>query len=154
MNPVIQHKYTCDPTAIVAGDRVYLYTGHDEAPSGVDRYVMNEWLVFSSSDLINWTEHPLPLRATDFTWAGGDAFASKVIVKDGLYYWFVSVSHIPGNSKESSMTFLITVLRIVRVLSTSKAILISFITTERCPAEAVTGDRSASMRCITTLAVQ
>ena len=30
----------------------------------------------------------------------------------------------------------------------------SFITTERCPAEAVTGDRSASTRCITTLTVQ
>lgn len=93
MNPVIRHKYTCDPTAIVVGDTIYLYTGHDEAPAGVDRYVMNEWLLFSSRDLINWKEHSVPLRATDFTWAGSDAFASKVIVKDSLYYWFAWMSH-------------------------------------------------------------
>jgi beta-xylosidase len=99
MNPVIRHKYTCDPTAIVVGDTIYLYTGHDEAPAGVDRYVMNEWLLFSSRDLINWKEHSVPLRATDFTWASGDAFASKVMVRDKLYYWFVSVSHAQQKGK-------------------------------------------------------
>jgi hypothetical protein len=93
MNPIIRHKFTCDPTAIVVRETVFLYTGHDEAPAGVDDYVMNEWLVFSSSDLVEWNEHPVPLRATDFAWASGDAYASKVIQKDDQYYWFVSVSH-------------------------------------------------------------
>lgn len=92
MNPVITHKFTCDPTAIVVQDTVYLYTGHDEAPVGVDDYVMNEWLVFSSPDLVEWNEHDVPLRATDFAWASGDAYASKVVEKNGRYYWFVSVS--------------------------------------------------------------
>lgn len=93
MNPVIQHKFACDPTAVVVGDTVFLYTGHDEAPAGVDQYIMNHWLVFSSNDLLNWVEHPVPLRATDFDWASGDAYASKVIIRDNQYYWFVSVSH-------------------------------------------------------------
>jgi hypothetical protein len=99
MNPIIQHKFTCDPTAIVVNDKVFLYTGHDETPIGVDNYIMNEWLVFSSSDLVEWTEHPVPLRATDFAWASGDAYASKVIEKDGKYYWFVSVSHAHKKGK-------------------------------------------------------
>ncbi len=46
-NPIIRHKYTADPTVIVYHDTVYLYTGHDEAPSGEERYVMNDWLCFS-----------------------------------------------------------------------------------------------------------
>jgi hypothetical protein len=99
MNPIIRHKFTCDPTAIVVDDKVFLYTGHDEAPVGVDDYVMNEWLVFSSSDLVEWKEHPVPLRSTDFSWASGDAYASKVIQKDNKYYWFVSVSHATKKGK-------------------------------------------------------
>lgn len=99
MNPVIQHKFTCDPTSIVVQDRLFLYTGHDEASAGAMEYEMNEWLVFSSKNLVEWTEHPVPLRASDFAWASGDAFASKVIVKDERYYWFVSVSHGHKNGK-------------------------------------------------------
>ena len=72
---------------------MYLYTGHDEAPVDVNDYVMNVWLLFSSSDLVTWKEHPVPLRAKDFAWASGDVYASKVVAKDGKYYWFVSVSH-------------------------------------------------------------
>jgi beta-xylosidase len=46
--------------------------------------------------LIHWQEHPFRLKATDFTWASGKAYASKVVVKDNQYYWFVSVSHKYG----------------------------------------------------------
>ncbi|WP_448662599.1 hypothetical protein ACG3SL_18340 [Sphingomonas sp. CJ20] len=30
-NPVIRDKFTADPAPLVAGDRLYLYVGHDEA---------------------------------------------------------------------------------------------------------------------------
>lgn len=59
-NPIIRHKFTTDPTVLVHDDTVYLCTGHDEAPAGVENYLMNEWLRFSSTDLVNWTEHPMP----------------------------------------------------------------------------------------------
>jgi beta-xylosidase len=99
-NPIIRHKFTADPTAIVHKDTVYLYTGHDEPPSGIDDYHMHEWLCFSSKDLNSWQEHPSPLKATDFNWAKGDAYASKVIFHNNKFYWFVSVSHatIPGKA--------------------------------------------------------
>lgn len=92
-NPIIKHKYTCDPTILVFNDTVYLYTGHDEAPDGVEEYIMNEWLCFSSSDMRLWKEHPGLLRATDFDWARGDAYASKVIERNGNFYWYTSVTH-------------------------------------------------------------
>ena len=92
-NPIIKHKYTSDPTVVVYKDKVYLYTGHDEAGLNQEEYVMHKWLCFSSADLKNWVEHPSPLKATDFKWASGGAFATKVIEREGKFYWFVSVNH-------------------------------------------------------------
>ena len=97
-NPIIRHKYTCDPTVLVFNGIVYLYTGHDEAPEGLEDYVMSEWLCFSSSDMKTWTEHPVPLKAADFSWAKGDAYASKVIERNGNFYWYVAVSHADGTA--------------------------------------------------------
>ena len=61
---------------------------------------MRNWLCFSSADLINWEEHPIPLQAKDFSWASGDAFASCVIFYKQQFYWFAAVSHrdIPGKA--------------------------------------------------------
>ncbi|WP_246000921.1 glycoside hydrolase family 43 protein [Pontibacter diazotrophicus] len=92
-NPIITHKYTADPAALVHDGKVYLYAGHDEAPLDFHFYRMNEWLVFSSPDMENWTEHPVPLKPSDFKWAKGDAWAAEVTEKDGKFYWYVTVTH-------------------------------------------------------------
>lgn len=91
-NPVIKHKFSCDPTALVHDNVVYLFTGHDEAPMGTEQYVMNVWLCFSSTDLVHWTEHPIPFKAKDFAWAKGDAYASKIIERSGKFYFYTAVS--------------------------------------------------------------
>jgi len=92
-NPIITDKYTADPSALVYKNTVYLYAGHDEAPSKQERYVMKEWLVYSSADMLDWQEHPVPLRPTDFAWAKGDAWASQVIERNGKFYWYAAVEH-------------------------------------------------------------
>lgn len=92
-NPIIKDKYTGDPAALVHKDKVYLYAGHDEAPNDFNFYRMNEWLVYSSSDMVNWQEHPVPLKVTDFAWAKSDAWAAQVIERNGKFYWYVSVTH-------------------------------------------------------------
>jgi beta-xylosidase len=92
-NPIIKHKFTTDPTALVYNDTVYLYTGHDEAPVGVEDYVMNDWLCFSSTDLVNWTEHPIPLKSAAFSWSRGGAYAPKVIERNGKFYFYAPVTH-------------------------------------------------------------
>jgi beta-xylosidase len=99
-NPIIKNKYTADPAALVHNGKMYIYSGHDEAPEREQRYVMNEWLVFSSSDLKTWTEHPVPLKVTDFKWAKADAWASQVIEHNGKFYWYTAVEHgtIPGKA--------------------------------------------------------
>jgi beta-xylosidase len=92
-NPIIKDKYTADPAALVYKDKVYLYVGHDEAPNELNSYRMNEWLLYSSSDMVHWQEHPVPLKPTDFAWAKGDAWAAQVIERNRKFYWYVTVSH-------------------------------------------------------------
>ncbi len=99
-NPIIKDQFTADPAALVYNDTVFLYAGHDEAETDFHFYKMNEWLVFSSTDMVNWQRYPVPLKVTDFEWARGDAWAAEVIEKDGKFYWYVTVSHatIEGKS--------------------------------------------------------
>ena len=99
-NPIIKAKYTADPSAMVQKGTVYLYTGHDEAPARQERYVMHEWLCYSSTDMVTWTEHPVPLKVSDFAWAKDDAWASQVVARNGKFYWYAAVEHAttPGKA--------------------------------------------------------
>jgi arabinoxylan arabinofuranohydrolase len=91
-NPIITHKFTADPAAIVKDSTLWLFTGHD-APDIQKSYKMKDWLVFSTNDLKKWTEYPVPLKLTDFNWAkGGDAYAGQVIERYGKYYWYISTN--------------------------------------------------------------
>ncbi len=92
-NPIVRDKYTADPAALVEGDTLWLFTGHDMLSQNKD-YVMRDWLLYSTTDLQHWTEYPSPLRIDDFTWAGSkQAYAGQAIKgKDGRYYWYVSTN--------------------------------------------------------------
>ncbi|MBD1428664.1 family 43 glycosylhydrolase [Sphingobacterium litopenaei] len=91
-NPIIQHHYTADPAALVQGDTLWMYVGHDFA-GGQRGYVMKDWLVYSTTDMKTWTEYPVPLKIEDFTWAkSGDAFAGHVAERNGKYYWYISTN--------------------------------------------------------------
>lgn len=91
-NPIIRHKYTADPAAMVDNDTLWLFTGHDFAGKQKG-YIMKDWCVFSTTDMHNWTEYPVPLKITDFKWAtSGDAYAGQVIRRNGKYYWYISTN--------------------------------------------------------------
>ncbi|WP_437751435.1 glycoside hydrolase family 43 protein [Sorangium sp. So ce1389] len=90
-NPIVQTIYTPDPAPMVYNDTVYLYTGHDE-DSATDWFGMNEWRVYSSRDMVNWTDHGSPLKYSDFSWAKGDAWAGQAIHRNGKFYYYVPVT--------------------------------------------------------------
>lgn len=92
-NPLFNDVFTADPAALVQGDTVYLYTGHDEAPNNDRFFEMHDWLAFSSTDMIHWKKHGPIMKATDFSWAKGDAWASHMVEKNGTYYFFTTVRH-------------------------------------------------------------
>lgn len=88
-NPIVQHLYTADPAPLVHDGRVYLYTGHDE--DGSTYFTMRDWRVFSSTDMVNWTDHGSPMSLATFSWADADAWAGQVVERNGTFYWYVPV---------------------------------------------------------------
>lgn len=99
-NPIITDVFTADPAAMVHKDTVYLYVGHDEPPDKQEHYVMNDWLLFSSTDMKTWKAHGSPLSVKDFSWAKSSAWAGHVIEKDGKFFWYVPMDHkdVPGKA--------------------------------------------------------
>lgn len=92
-NPIIRDKHTADPAVLVEGDTLWLFAGHDAA-GNQNNYIMKDWLLYSTTDMKHWTEHPSPLRIEDFAWAKSkQAYAGHVAKgKDGRYYWYVSTN--------------------------------------------------------------
>ncbi len=86
-NPIVQTQLTSDPAPLVVGDRFYVYTGHDEDKA--DFFWMNEWRVYSTTDMVNWTDHGSPLDLSSFVWADERAWASQAIERNGKFYWYV-----------------------------------------------------------------
>lgn len=92
-NPVIQTVYTADPAPLVHNDTVWLYTGHDEDKS--TWFTMKDWRCYSSTDMVNWTDHGAPLSLQTFSWVEKDAWAGQCIYRNGKFYWYVPV-HAKG----------------------------------------------------------
>lgn len=91
-NPLVQNIYTCDPAPMVYDGVCYLYTGHDEDTIVNNFYTMNEWKCYSSTDMVNWTDHGSPLSYKTFSWAQGDAWAGQVVHKNGKFYFYVPMT--------------------------------------------------------------
>ena len=58
-NPFVKYMYLGDPAALVDGKTLYVYAGHDECPDNQERYVMNEWSILSTTDMVIIIEHNL-----------------------------------------------------------------------------------------------
>lgn len=92
-NPIIKTMFTADPAVMVYNDTVYLYAGHDEAPVGVKDYIMHDWHVFSSTDMVHWTDRGACLSVKDFSWVKDNAYAGQCVYRDGKFYWYVPMEH-------------------------------------------------------------
>ena len=86
-NPFVQTWYTSDPAPLVHGDRMYVYTGHDEDKA--DFFWMQDWRVYSTDDMVNWQDHGSPLALETFSWADDRAWASQCIERDGKFFWYI-----------------------------------------------------------------
>jgi len=92
-NPIVTHKYTCDPAAMVHNDTLYIFTGQDAA-GGQNGYNIKNWCCFATTDMKNFWEYEVPLKSSDFKWNTGDyAYAAQVIERNGKYYWYVSTNY-------------------------------------------------------------
>lgn len=89
-NPIVTHKYTADPAALVYNDTLFIFTGQD-ATGGQSNYNIPNWCVFATTDMKNFWEYETPLRSSDFSWATQNAaWAGQVIERNGKFYWYTS----------------------------------------------------------------
>ena len=86
--PIIQTKYTADPAPMVHNDTVFLYTSHDE--DDAMGFKMHDWLLYSSTDMVNWTEHGVVASLDNFDWVPYDngAWAVQCIERNGKFYLY------------------------------------------------------------------
>ena len=96
-NPIISTSYTPDPAPYVHGDRLYMFTGHDE--DDATYFKMNDWQLFSTEDMVNWTYLGTPISTETFKWAfhGDRAWASQAIERNGKWYWYVCLNDAKKN---------------------------------------------------------
>lgn len=90
-NPIITHKYTADPATLIYNDTLWIFAGEDYE-GNQSRYLMKNWCVFSTTDMKNYTEHPIPLYGTDFSWSSRQAYAAHVVERNGKFYFYVSTN--------------------------------------------------------------
>lgn len=86
-NPIVQTWFTTDPAPLSYGDKVYVYVGHDEDKA--DFFWMYDWRIYSSSDMVNWTDHGTQLSLSSFSWADDRAWAAQAIERNGKFYWYI-----------------------------------------------------------------
>ena len=95
-NPIVQTSYTADPAPMVYQDRLYVYTTHDEDVTVKDFFTMNDWRIYSTVDMANWTDHGSPLSYKSFTWGTGDAWAGQCWPRNGKFYFYVPMNNSTG----------------------------------------------------------
>lgn len=93
-NPIIRDQFTADPTARVFEGKVYLYPSHDIiSPVEPERkwFSMADYHVFSSEDLVNWTDHGMILSQENVPWGNPEGYsmwAPDCVYKNGKYYFY------------------------------------------------------------------
>lgn len=93
-NPIIRDQFTADPTARVFNNKVYLYPSHDILPPAGQRqdwFCMEDYHVFSSGNLTDWTDHGVIVTQKKVPWVRPDSYsmwAPDCIERNGKYYFY------------------------------------------------------------------
>ena len=93
-NPIIRDQFTADPTARVFNDKVYLYPSHDIFPPEGQRqdwFCMEDYHVFSSENLTDWTDHGVIITQNKVPWVRPDSYsmwAPDCVYRNGKYYFY------------------------------------------------------------------
>jgi hypothetical protein len=88
-NPIVS-RFSADPSMLVSGNRVYIYAT-DDATNGGTYWDSTAWRVYSSADLVNWTDHGAPFAVSGFSWAQQYAWAPSAVERGGYYYLYLPV---------------------------------------------------------------
>lgn len=89
-NPFILDQFTADPTARVFEGRMYVYPSHD-VNCGTDWFCMKDYHVFSSENLLDWTDHGVIVTQEKVAWVDSSRnamWAPDAVERNGRYYFY------------------------------------------------------------------
>jgi len=90
-NPIIQTVFTADPAPLVHNDTLFLFTGHDEDSATSKGFIMDDYLCFSTTDMVNWTHYGPVFSTPSLGWAAKhNANAAQVAYRNGKFYYYIS----------------------------------------------------------------
>lgn len=101
-NPIIRNQFTADPSVRVFNGKIYLFPSHD-IPTPPDKGLREKWFcmedyhVFSSSNLTDWTDHGIVVSQYNVPWVDSTSYsmwAPDCIKRNGKYYFY-----FPANTK-------------------------------------------------------
>jgi hypothetical protein len=95
-NPIVQTSYTADPAPMVYQDTLYLFTSHDDDDTVNNFYTMNDWRLYSTTDMVNWTDHGTPASLKTFSWSTDSAWAPQGVARNGKFYLYVPINNNTG----------------------------------------------------------
>ncbi|MDR0307589.1 MAG: family 43 glycosylhydrolase [Chitinispirillales bacterium] len=103
-NPFVHTAFTADPAPVVFkdprySDRLFVYTSHDEP--NASWFEMRHLMCYSTTDMVNWTDHGAVMSDVDFSWAKDSTFwASQVIDRNGKFYAYVPIERGAGGGPQ------------------------------------------------------
>jgi hypothetical protein len=98
-NPIVRNQYSADPSARVFGNKVFLFPSHDilatEGKGRVGWFCMEDYHVFSSANLTDWTDHGVIVTQNKVPWVKPNSYsmwAPDCIERNGKYYFYFPTS--------------------------------------------------------------
>ena len=107
-NPFITDQFTADPSARVFNNTVYVFPSHDilasEGKGRIGWFCMEDYHVFSSSNLTDWTDHGVIVKQNAVPWVKKDSYnmwAPDCIFRNGKYYFYFPAT--PQDTTDSKL---------------------------------------------------
>jgi len=104
-NPIISDQFTADPSARVFEGKVYVYPSHDilavEGKGRIGWFCMEDYHVFSSDNLTDWTDHGVIVSQDKVPWVNSKSYAlwaPDCIYRNGKYYFY-----FPAPAKDTTL---------------------------------------------------
>jgi hypothetical protein len=94
-NPLIRNQFTADPSGLVVDGKMYVFPSHDivarEGQGRPNWFCMEDYHVFSSENLTDWTDHGVIVTQANVPWVDTTTYsmwAPDCIERNGKYYFY------------------------------------------------------------------
>ncbi|MEI7910329.1 MAG: glycine-rich domain-containing protein [Verrucomicrobiota bacterium] len=88
-NPIIPNQGVCDPHIHIVNGKAYLYSTHDYG-TGQPNYRMDDWQLFSSTDLVSWTKEFVLKPENTYLGSCTTCYATDGAGRNRNYYFYFS----------------------------------------------------------------